>query len=576
MTAWTRIPGALLGLALLGGTALAGMTGPSSATMHQAAAQRATVHGATMQGATVQRATVQQTPPQRTEENPPPVSAQGLLSALHLSANPAAELVFLVDLSDSMAASEGGLYPYVQDQLPDYLQTLAQEEPDDQVAVITFGNPHTAKVIYGPAAPTPYIGLPADAHEGTTDFGQAFALALDLLATPAPGVQAGGVVLLSDGGMSAPADPLYDGGKGYSAPGWAQLRARAAGLPIPVTGYAVPLTTNPEYIANQKTALNTVFSSVETLPGGTTDLSGELGVLRQQVIYGEVSQTVATDSGQGVRVTWSGLPGTGTAGPAAGPLNLTERGHRTIDVTFTSLASKVPLYVTDLRADSLGGVDVTVSGLPGVVALKPGQQVTVPVTLSWQPKTVGSSLSGGTRPVSGQLQLAGTVGSTWTQTLKTAFDDLNFSPGVLRGNAARLTADAAVTENSRERLLAEIGLAVAFILAVGLLWQVILLGSLTLTTADGEIKHVTLWLLPVLRFRTKPVIGHHGSMVVSVRPFRRKRMAVKLRLTGMPSHKVRLGRGGKAMAAGVEIVHYQPFKRRTGQGTAAAKSAVRL
>jgi hypothetical protein len=547
MSGWRRAVGAFIGVALLSGLALA-VTGSSSVATSFAVAQR--------------------TPVARTAANPPPVSGHDLLSALNIAANPAAELVFLVDLSDSMSASAGGLYPYVREQLADYLDTLADQEPDDQVAVITFGNPGTARVIYGPAAPTSDIGLPSDAHEGTTDFGQAFSRALDLLSQPAPGVQAGGVVLLSDGGMSAPKDRLYDGGSGYAAPGWAQLHARAAGLQIPVTGYAVPLTTNPAYIANQKTALSTVFSSVETLPGGTTDLSGELDVLREQVVYEEVSQAVAPDNGRGVRVTWSGLSGTGTStgtSTGAGPLDLTGPGRRTVQVTFTSLASKVPLYVTGLHAVSLGGAHVTVSGLPVVVPLKPGASITVPVTLTWQKKTVGTSLRGGTRSLSGLLRLTGTVGSAWTQTLKPAFDDLNFAPGGLSGNVARLTAKAAVASDLRERIGQALAVLVAVIVAC-VVWRMLLFGTLTLMTVDGEQGRAILWLFPLLRFRTRRMIRRKGSMVVTKQPFGDTRITVRLWLKGMPSHKIRLGPGGTAMAAGVEITHRRLFRRQAGQG----------
>ncbi len=304
-----------------------------------------------------------------------------------------------------------------------------------------------------------------------------------------------------------------------------------------------------------------MFSSVETLPGGTTDLSGELDVLRQQVVYEEVSQAVAPDNGRGVRVTWSGLPGTGTGD---GPLGLTEPGRRTVQVTFTSLATKVPLYVAGLHAISVGGVHVTVSGLPVVLPLKPGASVTVPVTLIWQKKTVGRSLRGGTSTLSGLLRLAGTVTSAWTQTLKTAFDDLNFAPGVLSGNVARLTAKAAVASDLRKHVGQALAVLAAVIVAC-VLWRMLLFGTLTLTTVDGEQGRAILWWLPFLRFRTRRMIGRKGSMVVTRQPFGDTRITVRLRLKGRPSHKIRLGPGGTAMAAGVEITHRRLFGRQAAQ-----------
>jgi hypothetical protein len=282
------------------------------------------------------------------------------------------------------------------------------------------------------------------------------------------------------------------------------------------------------------------------------------------VVYEEVSQAVAPDNGQGVRVTWSGLPGTGT-GTGAGPLDLTEPGRRTVQVTFTSLASKVPLYVAGPHAISLGGAHVTVSGLPGVLPLKPDSSVTVPVTLTWQKETVGTSLRGGTRPLSGLLRLAGTVGSARTQTLKTAFDDLNFAPGYLSGNVARLPAKAAVASDLRERVGQALVVLAAVVVAC-VVWRMLLFGTLTLTTVDGERGRAVLWVFPLLRFRTRRMIRGKGSMVVTKQPFGDTRITVRLRLKGMPSHNVRLGPGGSAMAAGVEITHRRLFRRQAGQG----------
>jgi hypothetical protein len=481
----------------------------------------------------------------RAAGTPSAASTQDVMSALGISPNPPAELVFLVDSSDSMAASAHGLYPYVRQELPAYLEALESQQPEDQVVVITFGNPGTAQVIYGPGGPSPDIGLPADAHDGTTDFGQAFSLAIDQLSQPPAGIKVGGVVLLSDGGLDAPADSQYSS---YSAPGWAQLRARAQGLPIPVTGYAVPLTTKPAYIADQQRALSTVFSPVRTLPKGTTNLSGALGVTGQQVVYGEVVSAVASDSGKDVQVTWSGLP--------AKPLNFTSPGQLDVKVTLTARTQKVPLYVTGLRLVAHGLPVTMPRALPDTGPLLPGASVTYPVRLTWQRETIGSSLTGVHRMTSGQLTLTGTVGSTWTPALQSAFDDLKYHPGPLSAAPVRLPAMAASASLFVYVLIAL--LVVLALLIAGLL-RMLLFGSLTFSPVSGEEGALPLLALPVIAAGTMRLTGKQGWVIVRGSPIR-KRMKVTLRQDGRTG-SARLDRGGRTMITGIEIRHRPLFER---------------
>lgn len=491
---------------------------------------------------------------QRPAGDPPSASAQAVAAALHVDANPAEELIFLVDMSDSMGTGTSGLYHTILQQLPEYMSTLAgedaRENKQDQVVVIGFGNPGKTHIIYGPGGPTTDLGLPPAAHLGTTDFGQAFAKALDLLGRPPSGVKVGGVVLLSDGGMSAPADPVYDGGKGYSAPGWKQLQTRAAELPIPVTGYAVPLTSDPAYVENQKTALTTVFSSVNTLPSATANLAGELDVAGQQAVYGEVTGAVRPDSGLGVQVTWHGLPADGDP-----PLNLTASGQRAITVTLTSRTAKVPLYVTGLNITS-PGTSVTAQGaLPGVVQLPPGKSVTVPVTLGWQPQAVGSTLTGGTRDMSGSLTLAGSVRSTWTPALQASYDDMSFSPGALQGSTAQFPVKAAAASDAVVLVILWLLVIAAILVALYGLARSVVYGTLTLTTVDGvSASRSLLPPFPVHWYSTRRLIGRQGWLLVYGVPFT-GRLMVWLRVNGMPSAIVRLNRDGRTMAAGVDIRH---------------------
>jgi len=479
-----------------------------------------------------------------TAGNPSPATPAQVLNALKIS-NPPAELVFLVDDSTSMA--QDGLYSRVQQQLLSYLQTLALEKPADQVAVITVGT--EPRVIYGPGPPTADIGLPATANGGVTDFGQALSLALDLLGQSPQGIEVGGVVLLSDGQLNAPNDPLYDG---YNAPGWATLHDRAAKLSLPVTGYAVPLTKKPAYIANQQRALSEVFSQIETLPNGTTDLPGALGVAGEQVVNGAVAKAVAVDSDKGVKVTWGGLP--------SQALNLTHPGSLDVKVTLTSQASKVPLYVTGLRLTA-PGLPITVAGtLPGVELLEPGQSVTVPVKLTWEPATSGHSLGGATRRISGSLMLTAVVGSTWTAALQSAFDDMSFSPGALRGNSAQCE----VVTGTGSLLWYLLALCIACLLLLTfVLYLARLSGTLALTSVESATGTVHLPPWPWCVLDTRPLIGERGRLSVWRLPLGRE-MRVSLYLAGKRRGTVGLYPGDRAIVVGIVIAH-TPFSRHTRQ-----------
>src|SRR5690242_8761619 len=73
------------------------------------------------------------------------------------------ELVILVDISQSMAASRHGLYPQVQQELPLFMSALAKQEPQDTVGVVVFGAPADTQTIYlGP--PNGNVPLPATAN----------------------------------------------------------------------------------------------------------------------------------------------------------------------------------------------------------------------------------------------------------------------------------------------------------------------------------------------------------------------------------------------------------------------------
>src|SRR5262252_1491571 len=64
-----------------------------------------------------------------------PADPSTVAAALHADKVPAA-IVVLVDISRSMSASRGGPYPQVRQELPRFLTTLANQDPQDRVAVI--------------------------------------------------------------------------------------------------------------------------------------------------------------------------------------------------------------------------------------------------------------------------------------------------------------------------------------------------------------------------------------------------------------------------------------------------------
>jgi hypothetical protein len=484
---------------------------------------------------------------------PPSATPNAVLTALGL--HPHAEIVFLVDTSDSMQT--GGLYTKLTKELTGSFQTLARQQPTDQVVVITIGQGSANELVYGPGAPPLAVGLPAIAHGGTTDFGAAFAIALDELSARPAGITVGGVILLSDGDMLAPFDPTYDGGKGYGAPGWAQLRQRAQALSIPVTGYAVPLTTNKTVIADQDKALSEVFSAVGVLPGATADFAKAFAIVTQRVVDGQVAPTVAKDtqldSEGSVLVTWAGLPPAGSS-----PLNFGSHGKLDLTVILTALTQKVPLYLTDLRVTAQG-LPVTVSGpMPTEVSLQPDQPVPVPVHVTWRGSSGSGTLCGEPQDLSGHLALTAQVGSTWTSALKD-LGDLTFTVGGLRDGLSSVLTGTRPTP-----VLLWFGLlgVFVFLLLCGAgCFRARLGGSLTLVYRDGSSGTFELLPWPFARQRTSGLIGQpglvkvHGSLV-------RRTMKVMLSWDGGPREKIDLARGGRDTINGVDIRHTLGGSRR--------------
>lgn len=478
--------------------------------------------------------------------DPPPVSPAAVQAALGVG-NVPAELVILIDVSQSMSPQKNGLYPVVLQKLPGFLNTLAQDEPQDTIGVIKFASSAATKVLYvGP--PTSDIVLPPADDPSTytvgTDFGFAFQRAVDLLSQAPADVKVGGVLLLSDGEPFAPGDPTYNGGRNFfDTPGWRALSNRVKALPMTVTGYDVPLTTDKTYSRNQNKALSAVFSNVQTLPNGTTDLSGALGLAQQDLLNSKVASVAAQDSGRGVQVTWSGLPRS---------LDLRSSGHAHVRVRLTAMTQRVPLYLTHLSLTSTGLPGPITAHLPAEETLRPGQSITLPAILTWQSHSSGVTLTGRPRLVHGRLVLSAKVSSTFTQPLKSAFDDPSFNAGRLSGAASPQFPALVPTFNI---LPWGVGVLVLLVLlACVLAFRALLGGTLILSSVDNFSSELRLPRRLRMSRSTENLIGIQGQMTVRGSAFRHQ-MRVGMRLTGRVSSEASLKPGGRAMVAGIEVIH---------------------
>lgn len=480
--------------------------------------------------------------PAAAAETPTPAS----VVATDLGANkiPAA-LVILVDTSSSMAPPTG-LYPQVYQQLRTFLAALAKQDPQDEVAVVQFASKAATHTIYAMGPPTPDIPLQQNpTFTVGTDIGYAFQLGLEDLSQD-KNAQVGGVMLLSDGGMWEPSDLLYDGGKGYSAPGWAQLRHLVQGLGIPVTGYGLPLTTDQGDISALDTALNACFGSQQlTLTSGFDNLSDEFDTAQQKILNSRVAVAAAPDSGRGVRVTWGGAAaGNGTIqlNPASDHANLT--------VTLTATTGRIPLEVIGASID-ITDFPEQVSGisLPSDIALRPGQSVTVPLRLTWKPMP-------GTAPWSGTIDLNASVKSPDTNAIRNFYQDASFTTGALTGNVS--TSYSASAPAPSYTAAAILFLLVLVLLAAGAVVYLgaRLSGSLTLRIAGGGRQQETLPRRPRYTFTVTGPAALSGGITVWRMPFSKD---MRIKHTRFPQTSFTLPRGGRVMVAGIEINHYAGY-----------------
>lgn len=495
----------------------------------------------------------------------PPAGPATVAAALGANKIPAA-IVVLVDISDSMSASENGLYPEVHTELPQFLAALARQDPQDQVAVIVFGNRNDTRIIYPMGPPTPNIPLPGDADSLGTDIGYAFQLALQQLSVAHKNIQLGDVLLLSDGGMWAPNDPTYDGGRGYHAPGWATLRSHVQGLGIPVTGYGLPLTRNATDIDALGQALTVCFGEhQQMLSANFSDLTAQLNGTQDKIQSSRIAVGAAPDSGRGVQVTWQGP----ASSIGAGRLNLPS-GQADLSVRLTATTRRIPLHVRNLSVQVTGlpAGDITARISTADIALAPGRSVTLPVHLSWPQVTADSAAAAGGRrswPVT--LTLNGHVYSPFTNAIRKFYLDKSFTIGTLAGNTspgfvAVIPSSIGLFDWLLILLLAALALAAGGVLAGR---RARLRGVLIVSTVGDKSYPFILPSRPWFSSRIDDVLGIPGVIHVRGNPVNRE-MRVKLRDSKLPDGEDTLEPDGRTMISGLMITHEGEMPDETSSG----------
>ena len=484
----------------------------------------------------------------------PPAGPAAVAAALGANQIPAA-IVVLVDISDSMSASEHGLYPEVRTELPQFLAALAKQDPQDQVAVIVFGNRNDTRTIYPMGPPTSNIPLPGDANSLGTDIGYAFQLALQQLSVAHKNIQLGDVLLLSDGGMWAPGDPTYDGGHGYHAPGWATLRSNVQGLGIPVTGYGLPLTSNVTDIDALHQALTACFgANQQMLSANFSGLTAQLDGTQDKIQSSRIAVAATPDSGRGVQVTWNGPAGSN----GARRLNLPS-GQADLSVRLTATTRRIPLHVRDLSVQVTGlpAGDISARISTADIALAPGRSVTLPVHLRWPHVTADSAAAAGGRrswPVT--LTLSGQVYSPFTNAIRKFYLDKSFTVGKLAGSAspgfvAVIPASISLFDWLLILLLVALVIAAAGVFAGR---RARLQGVLIVSTVGHKSYPFTLPSRPWFSSRIDNALGIPGLIHVSGNPINHS-MRVKLRDSKLPDGENTLEPGGRTMISGLMITH---------------------
>ena len=478
-----------------------------------------------------------------------------------------AEIVIIVDISASMGSGDNNLYGTVSTLVPALMATLARQEPQDLVAVITMGARQNTQVAVNPGQPNSRTWVPPAAPTSDwSDFGLAFDEAIELFSAPPQGTdpQVGDVLLLSDGQFSDTVqdDPTYGGQAPavFGRPGWKDLRTAAHNLPMQVTGFEVPLTSDKALQASQEGTLKDVFPSVRQLQYDS-DLAKDPAQTVQEIQTAttegvqdtKITKAVSADSGAGIRVTWGNVPGS-----QGMPLDLGAQGNADVVVTVRAQTRQVPLCLSHISVTSTR-LPVTIRGvsLPASVELAPRKSTTLRVRLTWPQRSSRVAWLGpGT--MTDHLILSATVSSPFMSVITPV--DAGFSyGGVLDGVSPQFTA---IVPAAVGMALLTIGIPILVLLAGLALWRTWLGGELFLATAD------TAGSTPIsLRGprRSRPVdelLGKPARLIVSG-SLRRRDIRVRMKIDGQlwSGVPVWLPRGGtKDNVAGVAVQH----RRRAG------------
>jgi Mg-chelatase subunit ChlD len=479
-----------------------------------------------------------------------------------------AEIVIIVDISYSMDSRNNNLYSTVSKLVPALLSTLAKQEPQDLVAVITMGTRQNTRVIVNPGLPSSHTWVPPTApNSDWTDFGLAFHEAVGLFSDPPQGTnpQVGDVLLLSDGQISDTIqdDPTYGGQAPavFATPGWKDLRKAAHNLPLQVTGFELPLTSVMALQASQEGALKDVFPNVPQLQYNrdlVTDPAQAVQEMQatttEEVQNTRITRAVTPDSGAGVRVTWSDLPGS-----RGKPLDLGKPGHADAMVTVRARTQGVPLCLSSISVTS-AGLPVTMRGvnLPASVQLAPGASATWHVKLTW-PGGSSGAVGPDLRAVTGHLVLGATVSSPFRSVISPV--DASFSyGGVLGGASPQFTATAPPVVTVVTLLV--LGIPVLLLLAGLALWRTWVGGELVLATGE-ELVHTKRDTAeyslrgPRRSHRIDELLGKSARLIVRG-SLRRRAIKVRMKIDEQlwSSEPVWLPRGGtKDNVAGVAVRH---------------------
>jgi hypothetical protein len=405
-----------------------------------------------------------------------------------------AEIVIIVDTSYSMDSRRYNLYGTVAKLVPALITTLAKQEPQDLVAVITLGTQAKTQVVVEPGRPSSDTWVPPPVpNSGTSDFGLALQEAVGLFSHPPQDMapQVGDVLLLSDGQVvdTPDDDPTYGGVAPavFANRGWRDLQRAARNLPMPVTGFEMPLTSDKALQASQYAALRLVFPRVTQLQYArnlATDPTPAIQEIQASttggIQDGKIAAAVAHDRDAGLRVTWGGLPGARSK-----PLDLGDSGHADITVTVQALTRRVPLCVSGISITSTGlPTTIRADNLPASASFTPGEPPTAwHVRLTWQKGCGGATKFGHRRTMTGHLLLSAKVSSPYNSTIIPV--DATFTYGGFHeGTSPQFTA-VAPTASILFFVLAILGIVIVASVVMFGVHRAWLRGELTVVPVGG-------------------------------------------------------------------------------------------